>query len=110
MTLFLHRKHIAGARFFDVFQGATHTATHARNIPPEGEFEAHARDVGVKSDSHVIVYDSVPGKFGLFLGSRAWWMFRVSEPSDVNMIALHSGGRMGQGVSEMTNVVFHTGS
>ena len=84
MFFMILRKHIEGARFFDVFQGATNTPTHNRNIPPVEAFEKQAQEVGVKQDSHVIVYDSIPGKFGLFLGSRAWWMFRVSGCSVAN--------------------------
>ena len=76
--VFHFRKHIPHAQFFDIFKGATNTATHNRNIPPPEAFQEQARAVGINDDDHIIVYDSIPGKFGLFLGSRTWWMFRVS--------------------------------
>ena len=78
VPVFHFRKHIPHAQFFDIFKGATNTATHNRNIPPPEAFQEQARVVGINDDDHIIVYDSIPGKFGLFLGSRTWWMFRVS--------------------------------
>lgn len=36
--------------------------------------------LGVDSDSHVVVYDNNM-KYGLFTAPRVWWMFRVSEIS-----------------------------
>lgn len=56
----------------------THTELHLRNLPAPEAFQQQVRLVGVDADTHVIVYDS-QGLGGCFVGSRAWWMFKVCK-------------------------------
>ncbi|CCN82114.1 putative 3-mercaptopyruvate sulfurtransferase [Vibrio nigripulchritudo SFn27] len=42
-------------------------------LPPEHEFQAHARAMGIDTDSVVVVYDQA----GTYASPRAWWMFKT---------------------------------
>ena len=60
----------------DVFLGVETQPLYPRNIPDEAIFELIARGSAVNSSDHVIIYENT-GKFGFFLGARAWWLFKV---------------------------------
>ena len=60
----------------DVFLGVETQPLYPRNIPDEAIFELIARGSAVDSSDHVIIYENT-GKFGFFLGARAWWLFKV---------------------------------
>ena len=70
------REHIPNAVYFDLFRDAKNSDVLPRNVMDPSVFEKNAQAAGIDSDSHVIVYDS-EGKCGFFLGSRAWWTFKV---------------------------------
>lgn len=72
------RKHIIGASYMDVFFGVETTPLYPRNIPDEATFQMNARGSAVNDNNHVIIYENT-GKFGFFLGARAWWMFKVKD-------------------------------
>ena len=48
------------------------------DIPDAATFQMNARGNAVNDNDHVII-DENTGKFGFFLGARAWWMFKVCE-------------------------------
>ena len=67
------QQHIPGALFFDIERVAD---THAKppHMAPSGEtLEKHARLLGIRKDTQIVVYDSV----GLFSAARVWWLFRL---------------------------------
>ncbi|CAI9724603.1 3-mercaptopyruvate sulfurtransferase-like [Octopus vulgaris] len=69
-------KHIPGALFFDVNECVDQNSPYPHMLPSPEEFEDYVRRMGIKNDSHVIVYDTSE-KFGLFSAARVWWTFRV---------------------------------
>ena len=73
-----YRTHIPGAIHFDLFKNVHTTDLHPRNLPDAPTFTQNARDAGVNNESHVVVYDA-EGKGGFFLGSRAWFTFKVFQ-------------------------------
>lgn len=72
------RQHILFASYMDIFFGVENTPLYPRNIPDVATFQMNARGSAVNDNDHVIIYENT-GKFGFFLGARAWWMFKVCE-------------------------------
>jgi len=66
--------HIPGARFFDIDALSDSAAPLPHMLPAAGDFEARVRDLGVRRESRVVVYD---GSGANLSAARAWWMFRV---------------------------------
>ena len=62
----------------NIFRGVEIQPLYPRNIPDEATFELNARGSAVNSSDHVIIYENT-GKFGFFLGARAWWLFKVNH-------------------------------
>ncbi|KAI0242287.1 Thiosulfate sulfurtransferase [Lamellibrachia satsuma] len=79
------KAHIPGAAWFDIMRDVTHTELHLRNLPAPEAFQQQVRLVGVDADTHVIVYDS-QGLGGCFVGSRAWWMFKLFGHEKVSVL------------------------
>ena len=71
-----HRRHLPGAVFLDMFEGAEHTDLILRNVPDMSKFEASLQEAGVNQNSHVIVYDS-EGRSGFYAAARAAWQMKV---------------------------------
>ncbi len=74
---YICREHIPGASYFNIFVGADFNDLFPRNQPDASAFEKQAIDVGLTADSHVVVYDTTGAAAGFFIGSRAWWTFKV---------------------------------
>jgi thiosulfate/3-mercaptopyruvate sulfurtransferase len=66
--------HIPGARFFDIDALSDSASPLPHMLPAAGDFEARVRDLGVRRESRVVVYD---GSGANLSAARAWWMFRV---------------------------------
>ena len=64
------------ASYMDVFFGVENTPLYPRNIPDAPTFEMNARGSAVNNSQRVVIYENT-GKFGFFMGARAWWMFKV---------------------------------
>ena len=77
MDLISFRKHIIHASYMDMFFGVENTPLYPRNIPDVSTFQINARGSAVNSSDHVVIYENT-GRFGYFMGARAWWMFKVS--------------------------------
>jgi thiosulfate/3-mercaptopyruvate sulfurtransferase len=75
--------HIPGARFFDLDALSDSASPLPHMMPPAGEFEACVRALGVRRESHVVVYD---GSGSNLSAARAWWMFRGFGHHDVAVL------------------------
>jgi len=82
-----YRKHIPGAQKFDIMKDVQNTELFPRNVPDPESFQCQAKQVGVNNGSHVVVYDNTPF-CGYFVGSRAWWLFKVNENISLYLIEL----------------------
>ncbi|MBL4592312.1 MAG: sulfurtransferase [Flavobacteriales bacterium] len=74
---------IAGARYFDVknvFSDAT--SEFPNTFPSAAQFEAGCQQLGIDSDSKIVVYDNK----GVFLSPRVWWMFTTFGHQNVAVL------------------------
>ena len=60
----------------DMFFGVENTPLYPRNIPDTPIFQMNARGSAVNNSDHVVIYENT-GRFGYFMGARAWWIFKV---------------------------------
>ena len=60
----------------DMFFGVENTPLYPRNIPDVSTFQINARGSAVNNSDHIIIYENT-GRFGFFMGARAWWLFKV---------------------------------
>ncbi|XP_076020622.1 3-mercaptopyruvate sulfurtransferase-like [Genypterus blacodes] len=67
--------HIPGASFFDIDECSDRTSKFDHMLPSEQFFADYVGNLGIGSESHVVVYDA--SDFGLFSCTRVWWMFRL---------------------------------
>ncbi|NJC04356.1 thiosulfate/3-mercaptopyruvate sulfurtransferase [Sphingomonas kaistensis] len=66
------RRHIPGARFFDIAALADTSATSPHMLPPAGEFAAAMEALGVGSDDRIVIYDDS----AIHTSARAWFTLR----------------------------------
>lgn len=78
------KRHIPGAAFFDIDQCCDKTSPLDHMLPPEKIFADYVGNLGIESDTHVVVYDA--SEFGAFSAPRVWWMFRVFGHSAVSLL------------------------
>jgi len=64
--------HIPGARFFDIEAVSDASSGLPHTVPTAAMFAAACRDLGVRGDGQVVVYDGM----GLFSAARVWWLLR----------------------------------
>jgi len=74
--------HIPGAVFFDIDKIADLSNELPHMLPSASEFSLSVAELGVGSDSSVVVYDAV----GLFSAARVWWMFTVFGHNNVQVL------------------------
>ena len=67
---------IPGAKFFDVNECADKSSPYEHMLPNTEDFSNYVRNLGIRSDSHVVLYDN-NHKVGLYSAPRVWWMFRA---------------------------------
>ena len=84
---------IPGAKFFDVNECADKSSPYAHRLPNAEEFADCKRNLGIRNDSYVVIYDN-NDKVGLYSAPRAWWMFRA-------LIWSSSGVSFGRWVSSL---------
>lgn len=76
-------EHIPGALFADVAGALSDTSTELLFTAPSPEAFAQAvQDLGIGSDTHVVVYDTV----GSAWATRVWWLFRLFGHNDVSVL------------------------
>ena len=69
-------KRIPGAVLFDVDECSDKSSPYPHMLPSPEEFGEYVQKLGIRNDTHVVVYDRNE-KFGLFSAPRVWWTFRV---------------------------------
>ncbi len=80
------KKQIKSAIFFDIKKGFSDlTAPFPNTILSPKEFENKVQELGINSDSMVVVYDDL----GIYSAPRVWWMFQLMG---FNNIAVLDGG------------------
>lgn len=76
------RRHIAGARFFDLNQICDSHRSLPRMLPGRAQLAQHLRQFEISSDTQVVVYD----QDGLYSAPRAWWMLRCAGHAGVRVL------------------------
>jgi thiosulfate/3-mercaptopyruvate sulfurtransferase len=66
------KRHIPGARFFDLARLADSSASSPHMLPPADQFAAAMEELGVASDDRIVVYDDS----AIRTSARAWFMLR----------------------------------
>jgi len=66
-------KQLPNALFFDIKKKFSDiSAPFPNTLPSEGQFEIEAENLGINSDTAIIVYDDK----GIYSSARAWWLFK----------------------------------
>ncbi len=76
------KKHIQGARFFDIDEIADNRSELPHMAPPIEKFMSRMRAMGVGDGHQVVVYDGT----GVFSAARVWWLFRLMGKTDVAVL------------------------
>lgn len=74
--------HIPGAIFWDIDAIADPASSLPHMMPDEATFEAHMNALGISSDHHVVVYDSV----SMMTSARVWWTLRAFGHDRVSLL------------------------
>ena len=62
------------SRYFDIKHKFSNTSDPFPNaFPSEAQFQTEARNLGINSDSVIVVYDDK----GIYSSARVWWMFKA---------------------------------
>lgn len=78
--------HVPGARRFDFDGRIKDKSSNLPHMMPSADaFQQAARELGIRQNSRIVVYDSL----GMFAAPRAWWMFRAMGHEQVQV--LHGG-------------------
>jgi len=77
---------IAGAKLFEVGVCSDPESPFIFTIPSQQQFQDYVNKLGVRKDSHVVVYDAAPP---FVASARVWWMFRLFGHDQVSVL---SGG------------------
>ena len=78
------KSRIPGAKFLDIDELKDHHSPYPHMLPSADEFAIAMRQLGIKRDDRVVVYDSK--ELGLFSAPRVGWMFRVMGHERVNVL------------------------
>jgi thiosulfate/3-mercaptopyruvate sulfurtransferase len=77
---------IPNAKFFDLKNKFSDTtAPFPTTFPTEDQFEKEAQNIGINTDSFIVVYDDK----GIYSSPRVWWLFKAFG---FNNIAVLDGG------------------
>ncbi|MFJ3669605.1 sulfurtransferase [Streptomyces sp. NPDC090106] len=76
-------RRLPGAHFADLLTGFSDPAApHPFTCPPPSRVAAYARDLGVREDSTVVVYDRLSGAWA----ARVWWVLRTAGITRVHVL------------------------
>ncbi|XP_062263793.1 3-mercaptopyruvate sulfurtransferase-like [Platichthys flesus] len=78
------QRHIPGSLFFDIDECSDRSSALDHMLPTASHFSRYVGDLGIGSDTHVVVYDT--SDFGSFSAPRVWWMFRMFGHSLVSVL------------------------
>lgn len=74
---------IPGAHRFDFEREICDPETALPNMMPSAkQFQSQVRNLGINSDTHVVVFDNT----GVYSAPRAWWMFKVMGHDKVSVL------------------------
>lgn len=74
---------IPGARFLDLKKDFSDTtAPFPNTIPTVTDFQENARQLGVNSDSKIVVFDAM----GIYSSPRVWWLFKVMGHYNIQVL------------------------
>lgn len=77
------KKQIPNSTFFDIKKVFSDTkARFSNTIPSEEQFTIQAQKLGINTNSHIIVYDSL----GIYSSPRAYWLFKVFGHKKVSVL------------------------
>ncbi|MGB0629510.1 MAG: 3-mercaptopyruvate sulfurtransferase [Alphaproteobacteria bacterium] len=77
-----NNRHIPGAVFWDIDAIADPESYLPHMMPDEASFAGHMKDLGIGSDRHVVVYDSVM----MMTAPRVWWTLRAFGHEKVSLL------------------------
>ncbi|MCJ1353409.1 MAG: hypothetical protein MMC33_003395 [Icmadophila ericetorum] len=77
-------KRIPSARFFDLDAIRDHDSQYPHMLPTAEDFARAMRDMGIRKDDEVVVYDSV--ELGLFSAPRVGWTMEVFGHPKVHIL------------------------
>lgn len=100
---------IKGARFFDIKTAFSDTtATFPNTLPSEEKFTQSAQELGINSDSLIVVYDSI----GIYSSARAWYLFKAMGHKNVVVLdgGLPAWKKAGYTVEKREDTVLKTGN
>ncbi len=74
------KSHIPTAQFIDLNVISDPKSPYANMLPSQNLFASECAKLGIKNDTHVIVYDSS------YVSARLWWMFRVFGHQNISIL------------------------
>lgn len=77
-------EHIPGSQFFDLEEIRDKTSEYEFMLPSAVEFEEYVGGLGIKNDTHVVLYESEPS--GFYSSPRAWYIFRVFGHKPISIL------------------------
>jgi len=76
-------KVIPSARYFDLkTKFADQESELPNTFPTVAQFTKEARELGINTDSHIVVYDNL----GIYTSPRVWWMFKTLGHKNVSVL------------------------
>ena len=102
--------HIPEAQFLDLEECRDKNTNYDHMLPSPREFENYVGQLGIRNDSHVILYEN--NDSGFYSAPRAWWVFRVFGHHSVSLLDggfprwLAEGGRSTQDTYTVGKQVF----
>ena len=78
------QRHIPGSMFFDIDACSDRSSAFDHMLPTPSHFSQYVGDLGIGSDTHVVVYDT--SDFGSYSAPRVWWMFMMFGHSLVSVL------------------------
>ena len=97
------KRHISGARFFDIDGISDQNSDLPHMLPSADEFASKVGALGIGDDSHVVIYDTI----GTTGAARVWWTFRAMGHAKVSVMDGGLPKWMEEGrqvVSELPNI------
>lgn len=76
--------HIPEALFFDLEECRDKNSKYEHMLPDPSEFERYVGHLGIKNDTHVVLYENNAG--GMYSAPRAWYNFRVFGHNSVSIL------------------------
>jgi len=79
----ISKNQIKKARFIDIKNEFSDLTTELPNtMLTQVEFEKAARELGINSNSAIVVYD----EYGIYSSTRAWWMFKAMGHDNIAVL------------------------